>query len=247
MTEIYLSENHLMLQSGYENPEMHSHSACHILIGLRGGMEIILEKEKVKCHGALIPSGMAHTVHNFNMPMLVFLFDNTTTVSQQIQNFQALDKETVQRIVFAYEKYHNGSSLQDDYKNYLSSVMIQLGMSEIGSKIIDERIISAMHFVEEHISENICVKDAAKTAFLSIGRFSHLFKQQAGITFAGYVILRRLYHTYIELSKGTSITDAALMTGFSSPAHFATVNKKLFGITARDISGNFLLHKIAEI
>lgn len=247
MTEIYLSDNHLLLQSGYENPEMHSHSACHILISLCGEMQIILDKEKVTCRGALIPSGMKHTVRNFNLPLLVFLFDNTTTVSEQIQTFQLLDEETVHRIVLAYETYHSGGSLQKDYPNYLSYVMTQLGLREIGSTITDERIISAMQFVDEHISDNIGIEDAAKAAFLSVSRFSHLFKQQASITFAGYVVLRKLYHTYVALSKGSSITDAALSAGFSSPAHFASVNKKTFGITARDICGDFQLHKIAEI
>lgn len=34
MTEIYLAKNHLLLKTGYCNPEMHSRSASHIIIGL---------------------------------------------------------------------------------------------------------------------------------------------------------------------------------------------------------------------
>ena len=44
MTEIYLAENHLLLKTGYGNPEMHSHSACHVLVGLQGDMRVITEK-----------------------------------------------------------------------------------------------------------------------------------------------------------------------------------------------------------
>lgn len=36
MTEIYLAEDHLLLKTGYGNPEMHSHSACHVLVDLLG-------------------------------------------------------------------------------------------------------------------------------------------------------------------------------------------------------------------
>ena len=44
MTEIYLTENHLLLKTGYGNPKMHSHSACHVLVGLQGDMRVITEK-----------------------------------------------------------------------------------------------------------------------------------------------------------------------------------------------------------
>ena len=56
MTEIYLAENHLLLKTGYGNPEMHSHSACHVLVGLQGDMRVITEKETVMCRGAILPS-----------------------------------------------------------------------------------------------------------------------------------------------------------------------------------------------
>lgn len=45
MTEIYLAENHRLLEAGYGNPEMHSHSACHVLISLYGDMRVIMDKE----------------------------------------------------------------------------------------------------------------------------------------------------------------------------------------------------------
>ncbi len=56
-------------------------------------------------------------------------------------------------------------------------------------------------------------------------------------------------HISEELSVGKvaasrSITQAAMDGGFSSPAHFATMNKKLFGITPSDICGEFCLHLV---
>lgn len=241
MTEIYLSTNHLMLRSGYEDPKMHSHLACHILIGLCGGFQIILKDQTVTCRGALIPSGMEHTIHNFNMPLLVFLFDSTTTISEQIPDFLTLHDETVQRIVLAYEEFHSRGLLPQGYETYLSYVTKQIGLKSVHSRITDERISVAMQYTEEHIAENISIGDAAKAAFLSESRFSHLFRQQTGITFAGYVTLRRLYRAYIELSHGAAATDAALSAGFSSPSHFATVSRKTLGITAHNICGDFKL------
>ena len=82
VTEIYLAENHLLLETGYHDPQIHSHSAAHILLGLHGDMRVITEKETILCRGALLPSGTAHTVDSFGRPLLVFLLDVTSTVSE---------------------------------------------------------------------------------------------------------------------------------------------------------------------
>lgn len=36
MNEIYLAKNHLMIKTEYKDPEVHRHSAAHILISLEG-------------------------------------------------------------------------------------------------------------------------------------------------------------------------------------------------------------------
>ena len=102
MTEIYLAENHLLLKTGYGNPEMHSHSACHVLVGLQGDMRVITEKETVMCRGAILPSGMVHTVESFGEPLLVFLFDVTSTVSERMRSFIVLEEGTAEGVALSY-------------------------------------------------------------------------------------------------------------------------------------------------
>lgn len=49
MTKIYLAENHLLLEAGYGNPKMHSHSASHVLAGQNGsmhGISLSLEQDR---------------------------------------------------------------------------------------------------------------------------------------------------------------------------------------------------------
>lgn len=67
------------------------------------------------------------------------------------------------------------------------------------------------------------------------------------IAFSGYMVFRKLFYAYIQIAQGASITDASLAAGFSSPSHFAAVNKRMFGITASDLSGDYRLHKIADV
>ncbi|MCM1498889.1 MAG: AraC family transcriptional regulator [Clostridium sp.] len=246
MTEIYLTKNHLLLEAGYGNPDMHSHSACHVLVGLHGDVRIMTKREDVVCPGALLPSGAAHTVDSFGEPLLVFLFDITSVVSEQIEHFAALEKQTAEKLVSAYQKLAAGNP-EKDYGEFFGEAMEILGIREAGSRVADERIIRAMQFTEEHLQETVTAKDAAGAAFLSESRFSHLFREQTGIAFSSYLVFRKLFYAYMQIAKGSSITDASVAAGFSSPSHFATVNKKMFGITASDLSGAYRLHKIADI
>lgn len=246
MTEIYLAKDHLLLESGYGNPQMHSHWASHVLVSLYGDMCVVTDRESVVCRGAVLPSGTSHTVDGFGRPILVFLFDITSVVSERIGTFAVLEEQIAERIASSYQQLKAGN-LSKNYENFFTEVMGLIGVNKIGSRIADERIIHAIRFVEEHLQDAVTAKDAAEAVYLSESRFSHLFREQAGISFSGYLVFRRLYYAYMQISEGISITDASLEAGFSSPSHFATVNKKMFGITASDLSGEYRLHKIADI
>ena len=59
--------------------------------------------------------------------------------------------------------------------------------------------------------------------------------------------MQKMFCAYMQIAEGKSITEAAVAAGFSTPSHFATVNKKMFGITARDLSSDYCLHRLADI
>ena len=49
---------------------------------------------------------------------------------------------------------------------------------------------------------------------------------------------------YYEIFHGKSITEAAVEAGFSSSAHFADVNRRVFGIAASHIMHHTVLIKV---
>ena len=68
-----------------------------------------------------------------------------------------------------------------------------------------------------------------------------------GISFAGFLIMARIEKAYEGILLGKNITEASVDAGFYSPAHFASVNKKMFGITASSLVGDTNVYRIAEI
>ena len=101
-----------------------------------------------------------------------------------------------------------------------------------------------MAYIRARAPEPVSCKEAADAVFLSQGRFSHLFKEQVGMTFAAYLIYQRILYVYAGVLQGKSITAAALDAGFSSSAHFADVNRRVFGTSISSITRDLTFTKL---
>ena len=101
-----------------------------------------------------------------------------------------------------------------------------------------------MELVRRNRTEKITCKEVADSVYLSEGRFSHLFKEQVGMTFASYVIYQRILKVYYDVFHGKSITEAAIESGFYSSGHFADVNRRIFGISFSNLSKDLQYIKV---
>lgn len=182
----------------------------------------------------------------FGRPLLVFMFDITSKVSERITDFESLKMKETERIISAWRSWERGKNVEG-YEDFWAEIMEALEISEADSRVSDKRITAAMRYVKEHLQDEIKLKDAAETAYLSESRFSHLFKEETGISFSGYLVMQKIFCAYMQIAEGASITESALTAGFSTPSHFAAVNKKMFGITARDLCGDYRLYRLADI
>lgn len=236
-----------MICSEYTDPEVHQHSAAHIMISLNDDIEVEVENETIRCKGILIPSGLSHTAKTYGNTVLVFLFDSTTSVSKQIRSVRTMADESVFEIRDSFHQFESSKINASCYEEFVRGVFECNGITADESVMMDERIQSSLTYIQSRLNEKISCADVAKSVFLSEGRFSHLFREQVGMTFASYLIYQRVMKTYTDVINGISITDAALDSGFSSSAHFAEVSKRLFGLSATGIKKDLQFYKIAEI
>ena len=236
-----------MVCAEYSDPELHRHNAAHIMISLDGKIDIMANGERKQCCGIVIPSGVAHTANTDKNRVLIFLFDNTTTVAKQIKTPAILSDEAVDEIVKAYYCFEDGDKSNSCYREFIECVYKCAKLKGAENIVIDSRIKSAIAYIQLNIHEPITCSDVANHIFLSEGRFSHLFKEQIGMTFSAYLIYQRIMKTYTEIINGKSITDASIEAGFSSSTHFAETNKRIFGLSASAIKKELVFYKIAEI
>lgn len=95
-----------------------------------------------------------------------------------------------------------------------------------------EHLNRAIAYMEEHLDEEIDVREAARIALCSEHHFKRMFSFLAGVSISEYIRRRRLSHAALEL-QGTDarVIDIALKYGYSSPDAFTRAFQQLHGVT----------------
>ena len=94
----------------------------HIIISLGDKIDIITESEKRRCRGIVLPSKMAHTAHTNKNKVLVFLFDNTTSMANQIRTVSVLSDKVVEEIIKAYACFEKSDKTTVNYREFMECV-----------------------------------------------------------------------------------------------------------------------------
>lgn len=206
-------------------------------------MELMLEDRSVRCRGAMIPSGVSHCIHTEGSDALVFLCDNTAGISAQIRTVQCIPEEVCSDILKSYADFERN---EIPYGQFYGTFLECIGITGARCRVTDGRILEAMAYIRARVSDGVTCREAAEAVCLSQSRFSHLFRKETGMTFASYLVSQRILYVYAQRFRGESLTEAAIEAGFSSSAHFADVNRRVFGLTASSITREWVF-RIAEI
>lgn len=139
-------------------------------------------------------------------------------------------------------------SLQDeDYANELYhrirflEFMIQLNRAAlhnhieyIGGSTSNDKILSILSYLNEHLTEDISIDELSARFFLSRYYLMHTFKEQTGYTIGNYISTKRLFLARELIAGGTPITDVCYACGFRNYSTFSRAYKKSFGESPRD-------------
>lgn len=95
-------------------------------------------------------------------------------------------------------------------------------------------IQQAINYMEEHLYEDICYADVAKSAHMSSYNFHRTFSFIAGMTANEYIRKRRLTLAARELqTTDLSVIDAAYKYGYESPESFSKAFSRFHGSTPK--------------
>ena len=237
MTDILFEYNHILMRAEYRSPDIHKHLASHFVFCLNGELSCVVQDKIFQCSGVFITSDVEHTIYAESGDMLIFLFDPTSDMANNIdtqylkgKDCTLIDDAIVQKLRKIWAEH--GSNLKTADELLLNEC--QIGSGSIAMK--DERIHKVISYLEkcDTIPEDI-ISSLCKNVCLSESRLSHLFKEQVGIALNRYIVLDKMKKTYLHYTRSGNITEAALAAGFYSSSHFAATCKKMFGLSFSEI------------
>lgn len=94
-----------------------------------------------------------------------------------------------------------------------------------------EKIVRAREILLQHIGEPITIRELSRKVAINECYLKKGFKEMFGTTVFDFYQSQRMEHArYLLYEKGLSVTEVAMMLGYSSISHFSTAFKKHTGI-----------------
>jgi AraC family transcriptional regulator len=95
---------------------------------------------------------------------------------------------------------------------------------------------NVLSFIEENLSGELSLRDAAQVAGLSVSHFKALFRESVGQPVHRYLIRRRIERAAELLRARTlPIGEVALEVGFCHQSHLAMHMRRILGVSPRQI------------
>lgn len=107
-------------------------------------------------------------------------------------------------------------------------------MSFVPTPSDQDSIKKLLHYCSENYTEPLTLDEISAQLHLSKYHISHIFKERMGIGFTDFLNELRTEHACSLLKKGTSITEVAFSSGFSSIRTFNRVFSQNMGMTPRE-------------
>ncbi len=96
------------------------------------------------------------------------------------------------------------------------------------------KLQQVIEYIDEHLTENLSLKEIASVVEISPHYFTSLFKQSTGLSAYQFVIHRRMERAKQLLCRqDLSIAEVSLHVGFQSQSQFTNVFRKYTGATPR--------------
>ncbi len=129
--------------------------------------------------------------------------------------------------------WHSKTARDDELVAAALRVVEALGGAAPASIAVTPRIAAAVDFIARNIARELSLAQVAAAVNLSPSRLRHLFVEEVGISYRGYVLWRRILVAVDAMMRDRSWTDAAHEAGFADSAHLSRTFRRTFGISPR--------------
>lgn len=103
------------------------------------------------------------------------------------------------------------------------------------SASLDSRILSALDAIAASHGADCNGESLAKLVHLSESRFTHLFRQQTGMSLSRYLLWSRMVDAVAAVAQGNNMTAAAHASGFADLAHMSRTFRSMMGVAPSEL------------
>ena len=225
MALLYLWDRRTVFVDRLDAPIRLAQAAANLTVAVGGTMQVWLPKESVsfECSSVLLPAGQRVEVDTGDAVVMSCYLDPLG------EDYSALCGRTSQqygRVGVHLDDEPNLQALCELIREPEVSADEAYRMLDViigtvpESAAVDERMRRILELIKQEVEENTPAETLAAEVGLSVPRLMQLFKQQVGVPIRRYRQWHRLFVTATGVSRGLSLTDAALAAGFSDSSHF---------------------------
>lgn len=221
-----------------------SQGAATLLISLDKPVSFRIkdEEECIQCTSLLLPAGLTVSIDtghaivaNCNLDPLGSDFSGLSSLMQSHKGkvyYNLKQSETFKQV------YRNMQARQLDSAtayDLLNDLLERRFSQFYPNHAIDGRVAKVVEKIKQTVDDNLSADDLANLVNLSVPRLVQVFKKQTGVPIRRYRLWHRLFVTAVRMGEGDSLTEAALVAGFTDSAHFSHTFKAMLGMTPSTI------------
>jgi AraC-like DNA-binding protein len=211
----------------------HRNAVAVVAVGLQAPFEISWnERDYRRCRSALIPPNTLQHFRETSRAMAFLYVDAVSNDYAQLRAFAAtkgerahLDLRCEPLLLTCLNRLRNGgASCWRDVRAELEELL------NGGAQTADSRIVRTLQIIHEDPTTRLPLAALARHAQLSPSRFTALFRQTTGVPVRRYKLWVAMGAAVRSMQRGASLTQASMDAGFSSPAHFSSAYRQMFGM-----------------
>ena len=228
----------LLIGEGHGRIAPHAHYSIQIAFGRPEGLRVQLGSQGAwqPCAAAIIPSRARHSIDVTDCEWSGVLFVEPETpegkalTARLSGGLELLDSAIMaamtQKLEHAWRIEQSRSAVESACREFVHELTNTATRTPS-----DPRVLAAIEYIRQRIETTITLPEVAKVAFLSPGRFRHLFVEETGMPLRTYVLWRRLLKVWTLLMQGQTLSQAAHAVGFADSAHLSRTSRAMFGTT----------------